>query len=126
MTVYAKKRGIAGTIIDGVCRDLPRILELKYPIFTRGRLMVTGKDRVEVDGVNIPVSVSDVLVRPRDIVVGDDTGVVIVPFDKAEEVLKVALEIDEAEQKILGLLEKGMTLREARKQMGYHKLQSRK
>jgi regulator of RNase E activity RraA len=126
MTVYAKKRGIAGTIIDGVCRDLPRILELKYPIFTRGRLMVTGKDRVEVDGINIPVAISDVQVRPRDIVVADDTGVVIVPFDKTEEVLKVALEIDETEQKILELLEKGMTLREARQQMGYHKLQSRK
>jgi 4-hydroxy-4-methyl-2-oxoglutarate aldolase len=126
MTVYAKKRGIAGTIIDGVCRDLPRILELKYPIFTRGRLMVTGKDRVEVDGINIPVSVSDVQVRPSDIVVADDTGVVIVPFDKAEEVLKVALEIDETEQKILELLEKGMTLRDARKEMGYHKLQTKR
>jgi regulator of RNase E activity RraA len=126
MTVYAKKRGIAGTVIDGVCRDLPRILELKYPIFTRGRLMVTGKDRVEVDGINIPVAISDVQIRPNDIVACDDTGVVIVPFDKAEEVLKVALEIDEAEQKILEFLEKGMTLREARQQMGYHKLQSRK
>jgi 4-hydroxy-4-methyl-2-oxoglutarate aldolase len=126
MTVYAQKRGIAGTVIDGVCRDLPRILESKYPIFTRGRLMVTGKDRVEVDGINVPVSISDVQVRPNDIVACDDTGVVIVPFDKAGEVLKIALEIDEAEQKILELLEKGSTLREARKQMGYHKLQSRK
>jgi 4-hydroxy-4-methyl-2-oxoglutarate aldolase len=126
MTVYAQKRGISGTVIDGVCRDMPRIHEVKYPIYTRGHIMVTGKDRVEVDGVNIPVSVSDVQVRPRDIVVADDTGVVIVPFDRAEEVLRVALEIDEVEQKILELLEKGMTLREARKQMGYHKLQSRK
>lgn len=126
MTVYAQKRGIAGTVIDGVCRDLPRILTSKYPIFTRGRWMVTGKDRVEVDGINIPVAVSDVHVRPNDIVVADDSGVVIVPFNRAEEVLKVALAIEEAEQKILELLEKGLTLREARKQMGYHQLQSKK
>ncbi len=126
MTVYAQKRGIAGTVIDGVCRDLPRILTSKYPIFTRGRWMVTGKDRVEVDGINIPVAVSDIQVRPNDIVVADDSGVVIVPFDRAEEVLKVALAIEEAEQKILELLEKGLTLREARKQMGYHQLQSKK
>ena len=126
MTVYAQKRGIAGTVIDGVCRDLPRILESKYPIFTRGRLMVTGKDRVELDGVNGPVSISDVQVNPSDIVICDDTGVVIVPSVKAEDVLKVALEIDEAEQKILDLLRKGMTLRDARKQMGYHKLQTKK
>ncbi len=126
MTVYARMRKIAGTVIDGVCRDLPRILELKYPIFTRGRLMITGKDRVEVDGINIPVTISDIQVRPNDIIVCDDTGVVVVPSDRAEEVLKVAMEIEEAEQKILELLENGMTLREARKQMGYHKLQSRK
>jgi regulator of RNase E activity RraA len=87
--------------------------------------MVTGKDRVELDGINIPVAVSDVLVRPGDIVVCDDTGVVIVPSHRAEEVLKVALEIDEVEQKILEMLDRGLTLREARKQVGYHKLQSK-
>jgi regulator of RNase E activity RraA len=126
MTVYSQKRGIAGTVIDGVCRDMPRILELKYPIFTRGHLPVTGKDRVEVDGINIPVAISDVLVRANDIMACDDTGVVVIPFDRAEEVLKAAEEIDEVEQKILEMLERGMTLREARKQMGYYKLQSRR
>ncbi len=126
MTVYAQKLGIAGTVIDGNCRDIPRILEEKYPIFTRGRFMVTGKDRVELDGLNIPVSISDVKVRPNDIVVGDDTGIVIVPFDRAEEVYQAAAEIEEKERVILELLDKGMTLREARVKMGYHTLQSRR
>ena len=126
MTIYAQKLGIAGTVIDGNCRDIPGILERRYPIFTRGRFMVTGKDRVELDGVNIPVSISDVKVRPNDIVVGDDTGIIIVPFDKAEAVLKAAVEIEEKEQEILALVAKGMTLREARVEMGYHSLQSRK
>jgi regulator of RNase E activity RraA len=126
MTVYAQKRGIAGTVIDGVCRDMPRIHEVKYPIYTRGHIMVTGKDRVELDGINIPVAVSDVQVRPNDIVCCDDTGVVIVPHDRAEEILKVAKEIDEIEQSILGMLDKGMTMREARKQTGYHKLQTKR
>lgn len=126
MTVYAQKLGIAGTVIDGNCRDLPRILEVKFPIFTRGRFMVTGKDRVELDGVNIAVSISDVKVRPNDIVVGDDTGIVIVPLDKAEEVLKVAVEVEEKEQIILELLDKGMKLRDARIKMGYHTLQSKR
>jgi 4-hydroxy-4-methyl-2-oxoglutarate aldolase len=126
MTVYAQKRGIAGTVIDGVCRDMPRIHEVKYPIYTRGHIMVTGKDRVELDGLNIPVAVSDVQVRPNDIVACDDTGVVIIPHHKAEEVLKIAKEIDEIEQSILEMLGKGMTMREARKQTGYHKLQTKR
>jgi len=125
MTVYSQKRGIAGTVIDGVCRDLPKIHEVRYPIYSRGHFMVTGKDRVELDGVNIPVSISDVQVRCNDIVVADDTGVVVIPFERAEEVLKIAVEVDEAEQKILKLLDQGLTLRDARKQMGYHKLQSK-
>lgn len=126
MTFYAQRRGIAGTVIDGVCRDLPRILESKYPIYTRGRFMVTGKDRVEVDGINVPVSISNVQVKPHDIIHCDDTGVVVVPAEKAEEILVIAREIDEAERQILALLAQGMTLKEARKQMGYHKLQSKK
>ncbi len=126
MTYYSLRRGIVGTVIDGVCRDLPRILESKYPIYTRGRFMVTGKDRVEVDGIDVPVSISNVQVKPGDIIHCDDTGVVVVPAEKAEEILVIAMEIDEAEQKILELLAQGMTLKEARKQMGYHKLQSKK
>jgi 4-hydroxy-4-methyl-2-oxoglutarate aldolase len=126
MTVYAAKRGIAGTVIDGVCRDMPRILESKYPIFTRGHVPVTGKDRVELDAVNVPVAVSEVLVHPNDILACDDTGVVVIPYDRAGEVLKAATEIDKVEQRILTMLDQGMSLREARKQLGYHKLQSRK
>lgn len=126
MTFYSLKRGFAGTVIDGVCRDLPRILETGYPIFTRGRFMVTGKDRVEVSGVNVPVSIGNVHVRPDDIVLCDDSGVLVVPQKKAAEVLKVAEEIDEKEQRILDLLDKGMTLGEAREKMGYHNLQTKR
>ncbi len=88
--------------------------------------MVTGKDRVELDGINVPVAVGEVQVRPGDIVVGDDTGVVIVPADRADEVWQAASEIDETERRILSLLEEGITLREARSRLGYHKLQSKK
>jgi 4-hydroxy-4-methyl-2-oxoglutarate aldolase len=126
MTFYSLKRGFAGTVIDGVCRDLPRILETGYPIFTRGRFMVTGKDRVEVAGVNVPVSVGNVQVRPNDIMLCDDSGVLVVPQKQAAEVLKVAEEIDEKEQRILEMLDKGMTLGEARAKMGYHNLQTKR
>lgn len=126
MTFYSRKRGFAGTVIDGVCRDLPRILETGYPIYTRGRFMVTGKDRVEVAGVNVPVSIGNVHVRPNDIMMCDDSGVLVVPLARAEQVLKVAKEIDEKEQQIISMLDKGMTIAEAREKMGYHKLQTRR
>jgi len=94
MTFYSQKRGIAGTVIDGVCRDLPRILETGFPIFTRGRFMVTGKDRVEVAEVNAAVSIGNIKVFPNDIMLCDDSGVLAVPLNRAEAILKVASEIN--------------------------------
>jgi len=126
MTFYAQRRGLAGTVIDGVCRDVPQIIESKYPIYTRGRFMVTGKGRVEVEGVNVPISIGGVQVKPDDIMLCDDTGVVVIPAGEAEDVLTVAIEINKAEEKILELLEMGLTLREARMQVGYHKLSQKR
>jgi len=125
MAFAAIKQGIAGTVIDGVCRDIPTIKKLKYPIFTKGCYMVTGKDRVEVDTVNVPVAVSGVQVKPGDIILGDDTGVVVIPREKAAEALAVAKQIAEKEELIIKGMEQGMTLGEARASVNYHHLQSR-
>lgn len=125
MTTLAHHKGVAGTVIDGVCRDVPKIRELGYPIFTRDYYMMTGKDRIEIEAVNVPVTVSQRQVRPGDIVVADDSGVVIVPASKAEEVLKIALEIEHAEQEILRRIAQGKTLREARAELQYHALQTK-
>ena len=124
MSYYATKHGIAGTVVDGVCRDINVIRKLRYPIYSKSTYMVTGKDRVYVDHINEPVNISGVQVRPGDLICGDNTGVVVVPFDRAEEVLKVALEIEAVEQQIMAKIDEGMTLKEARRQTGYHKLQT--
>ena len=124
MSIYAVQHGIAGTVIDGVCRDINVIRELKYPIYTKGTYMVTGKDRVYVDKVGGTVSIAGIQVNPGDLVCGDNTGVIVGPFERAEEVLSVAKSIETTEQTILTKIKEGMTLKEARKQTGYHKLQT--
>lgn len=125
MAYYASAHGIAGTIIDGVCRDVPVIDKLKYPIFTKGMYMVTGKDRVYVDAVNVPVTISNIQVLPGDLMVADDSGAVVVPFNHVESVLKVAIEIEEKEQFIRDQLKAGITLKKARELSGYHTLQTK-
>lgn len=124
MSIYASKNGIAGTVIDGVCRDVPVIRELQYPIFTRGCYPVTGKDRVEVAAVNGPVTIAGVLVKPGDIMLGDDTGAVAIPLERAADILKAAAEIAEKEGRIEEAVRRGGSLREARARAGYHKLQT--
>ena len=124
LTTVACQRNIAGTVIHGVCRDVAGSLDQSYPLFTRSRFMRTGKDRVQVDGTNVPVSLGDVQVRPNDIVMGTDDGVLVVPHDKAQAVLDLAREIAEAEARIVAAIRGGSRLDEARRQFNYHKLQS--
>lgn len=125
MAITAKMKGIAGTVIDGVCRDIPAVKESGYPIFSKGCYMVTGKDRVEVDAVNVPVSVSGIQVTPGDIVLADDTGAVVVPKKRAEEIIEIAENIDKVESAIVALVKEGKSLKEARKITGYHHLQTK-
>lgn len=126
MTITAVRNRVAGTVIDGVCRDVPSIMKSGYAIFSRGSYMVTGKDRVYVDHINVPVSIAGIQVKPGDLMLGDDSGAVVVPFERAEEVLRVAREIEAKEKAIEAELAKGSTLKEARAHAGYHSLQTRK
>ena len=100
LLLMATQKGIEGTVIDGVCRDLPTVRSLGYPIFSKGHYMVTGKDRVEVDYINQPVAISSVVIQPGDLILGDDTGVVCVPQEKAQEVLNIAKNIEEKESNV--------------------------
>ncbi|MDM5213241.1 hypothetical protein QUF94_17740 [Peribacillus sp. NJ4] len=125
MTGVAKRRGIAGTVIDGVCRDTNRSIELDYPVFSANRYMRTGKDRVQVDVVGGAVSIANVRVRKGDIVVGDADGVVVIPKEYKETILAIAVEIEAAEDRIREATEKGMRLDDARKLFNYHSLQTK-
>ncbi|MBD9467041.1 RraA family protein [Pseudomonas sp. Pdm06] len=123
MTQYAGSRQIAATVIDGVCRDVNKALGDGYPIFSKGRFMRTGKDRVQVQSVNQPVSIGTARVCARDIVVADANGVVIVPRDRAAEVAACARQIESVEADIRALVAQGKTLKQARAALGYHSLQ---
>jgi regulator of RNase E activity RraA len=123
MTQYAGLRGIAGSVIDGVCRDVNRAITDDYPLFTAGRWMRTGKDRVQVGGVNESIGIGKVRVNPRDIVVADANGVVIVPRDRAHEVAEVTRRIEKSEASIREKITGGATIAKAREELGYHTLQ---
>ena len=124
LTYLADKKGLAGTVIDGACRDVHLCLELGYPIYSRSYSMRTGKDRVQVDGEQVPVNIGDARVLPGDLMRGDADGVICIPKSREDEVLDVAEQIDQAENQIRKYLEEGKTIAEARKEMKYHSLQT--
>jgi regulator of RNase E activity RraA len=125
LTWVAHKRGVAGTVIDGACRDTHLSRELGYPIYSRSYSMRTGKDRVQVEAMNGPVNIGDARVEPGDLLRGDADGVLVIPRAHEDAVLAAAETIDAVEQQIRAALNDGQTLAEARRRLGYHLLQSR-
>src|SRR5689334_2376998 len=114
LTAVAHHKGLAGTVIDGANRDVHLCLSLGYPIYSRSYSMRTGKDRVQVDAVQVPVNIGNARVLAGDFLRGDADGV-----------LEIAEHIEASEQKIRELVDSGLSLREAREKLQYHKLQSK-
>lgn len=125
LTFAGHRRGLAGTVIDGACRDTHLALELGYPLFSRSYSMRTGKDRVQLEATQTVVTIGNARVQPGNIVRGDSDGVVAIPRERENDVLDVAEAIDAAEQRIRAAIASGMRLDEAREQQRYHSLQRR-
>jgi 4-hydroxy-4-methyl-2-oxoglutarate aldolase len=125
LTTVAHRDGIAATVIDGVCRDVGRSLELGYPIASRSVTMRTGKDRVAAEAYNEPIQLAGIRVEPGDWIVGDADGVVVVPTIQMGTVLAAAEEIAGVEDRIRTAVADGKSLVETRQQVGYHDLQTR-
>ncbi len=125
LTEIAHRRGVAGTVIDGICRDVALCLQLGYPVFAKDHWMRTGKDRVQVEATGIPVNIGDARVAPGDLLRGDADGVIVIPKVHEARVLDAAEAIEAAETRIRDAVRGGMRLDEARKQQGYHQLQTR-
>jgi 4-hydroxy-4-methyl-2-oxoglutarate aldolase len=124
LTLVASRRKMAGTVIDGICRDTARARELGYPIYARGSWMRTGKDRVKLAAIQVPVVIGGVLVSPGDLLLGDADGIVVIPSRREDEVLEVARAIEDAEDAIRAAVLAGSRLDDARRLRGYHSLQT--
>jgi regulator of RNase E activity RraA len=125
LTEAAKARGIAGTVIEGVNRDVGESRAYGYPIWSRASHSRTGKDRVALDAVNVPIVLGHVRVDPGDLICADDSCVVVVPLARALDVLGIAEAIEAKEDLILADIRAGIDLAEARRRHGYFTLQTR-
>jgi 4-hydroxy-4-methyl-2-oxoglutarate aldolase len=88
----AKARGARGFLTDGCHRDTRMVLDLGFPVFSRGPRPVDVSGRGTVISIGRPVEVAGVIVRPGDVVFAEVDGVVIIPQDVAEETMSRAFE----------------------------------
>lgn len=96
----AKKKGIAGFLIDGCIRDSMSFYHENFPCFARG-VTHRGPYKEGPGEINVPVTVGNQTILPGDIIFGDEDGVVAVPLSDAEDILRLALEQKQREQTII-------------------------
>jgi regulator of RNase E activity RraA len=90
LSTAASHRGLAGTIVDGLARDVDESRELDYPVFARGATPSTARGRIVEKDWNVPVDIGGVVVHPGDLVIADGSGVVFVSKVHENAVLDAA------------------------------------
>jgi regulator of RNase E activity RraA len=113
LSVGAAERGVRGVIADGVCRDVAEARELGFPVFSRGAIPATARGRLQQRSTGEPVKVGGLTVRPRDVVLADESGIVVVPRERAEDVARLATAIVARERAITADVRSGVRLSEA-------------
>jgi regulator of RNase E activity RraA len=104
----AKLKGLSGLVTDGKVRDIEGIRKLGFPVFARGTSpRVAG--RGSLGEVNVPTSCGGVVVEPGDIIVGDADGVVVVPRQKAAEILRLSRDIMRFEDALVNKVRAGVS-----------------
>ena len=124
-TFAALKRGLAGVVIDGVTRDVDEIRAMEFPTFAKGVIQQSIRNRCAFAGYGISVQLGHAVVRPGDLVLGDENGVVIVPHERMDEVLRIAQECASAEERLRNWISQGVDPVEAHERVKYEQLTGR-
>lgn len=106
-----KIKGIEGVVIDGAVRDLDEIRRIKLPIYARHFTPTAGEPR-GLGEINVSIVCAGQKVNPGDWIVGDDSGVVVIPKEKAQELANRAIDVLEKENRIREEIKRGSTLSE--------------
>lgn len=118
----AKSRGIAGTVIDGCCRDLDDCIDADYMVYARGTVVCTARGRVIEESTNQMIRFGGVQVRPGDIVVGDSSGIVIVPQEHILAVLTKAEQLWQKEEDMIAEIKAGADILAVDAKYNYNKM----
>lgn len=110
-TLSAVSAGLSGVVIDGAARDVDDIRKMRYPVFARACVPNAGEPKGHGE-INVEIEAGGQTVRPGDWIVGDESGVVVIPGERAYEIARRALEVKKTEERIREEIKRGSTLSE--------------
>jgi 3-hexulose-6-phosphate synthase / 6-phospho-3-hexuloisomerase len=110
-TLSCVKKGISGVVIDGAVRDVDDIRIMKFPLFAKAVVPNAGEPK-GFGEINAEIQCGGQYIRPGDWIVGDESGVVVIPAERAYEIARRALEVRKNEERIREEIRRGSTLSE--------------
>jgi len=114
-----KKRGVRGVLIDGGCRDVDEIRVTGVWLASRHITPRTGKGRLRTQQYGERVTIGGISIAQGDLVVGDDTGIVVIPRSKLDEALKRAKQILAVDKDVEARMKRGESFDSAARATGY-------
>ncbi|WP_281853401.1 3-hexulose-6-phosphate synthase [Methanosarcina thermophila] len=110
-TLSALNKGIAGVVIEGAVRDIDEVKNLGLPIYTSNTVPNAG-DPKGFGEINAEITCGGQTVKPGDYIVGDESGVVVIPAERAYELARRAKEVYKNEKRLFDEIKRGGTLSE--------------
>jgi 3-hexulose-6-phosphate synthase/6-phospho-3-hexuloisomerase len=110
-TLSSLNKGIAGVVIEGAARDIDEIENLGLPIYTSNAVPNAG-DPKGFGEINAEITCGGQTVKPGDYIVGDESGVVVIPAERAYELARRAKEVNKTEKRLFDEIRRGGTLSE--------------
>ncbi len=105
----SKQKGVKGIVIDGAVRDVDDIRELDFPVFAKYRASNAGEPK-GYGGIDVEIRCGGKTVRPGDWIVGDDSGVMVIPQEESLQIANRAQDVKEKENRIRKEIREGRTL----------------
>jgi 4-hydroxy-4-methyl-2-oxoglutarate aldolase len=121
-TFTAVRQGLIGAVIDGVTRDVDDMKAMGFAVYAKGIIQQSIRNRCAFGGHSMEVQLSGVPVSPGDLVMADDNGVVVVTWDRVQEVLEVSQGFAETEERIKDAIAGGVDPVEAHQQVNYDQM----
>jgi 4-hydroxy-4-methyl-2-oxoglutarate aldolase len=122
LSLAAKVKGLSGVVIDGACRDVDESRDVGFPVYARAVVPVTARGRIMQDSFNLEIQCGGAQVHPGDFVIADGSGVVIVPQEKAQDVITEAAAIAGQEARMAAEIRKGRPVVEVMESLGYESM----
>lgn len=126
LALSAKLKGVSGVVIDGASRDIDEARELEFPVYARGVVPMTARNRVVQESYNQEIQFAGVQCRPGDLVLADGSGIIIIPKEKDEEVVAAAETIYAKEQEMAAGIRQGYSGLEMLQKLGYEQMLNKK